>query len=333
MKKDDRKRVWIVLSALFWLFLSVRHASAADTGVVRLGLPLQLSATLCIVAAEQGYFDKEGLKVTVKNYNSGNQALNNGLFTGEVDVIVTAEVPIVFSSFTRNDFNILASVGIMDGYTMIVARTKSGIRKPADLKGKRIATQKGSAIHFFLHLFLLKHHLSEKDIKLTFMKIEELPEALSRGEIDAFSSTDLSLGEAKAKLGGDGIAVFDDHSLYSYMMLSVASKKFVRENPDAAKSILKAFIRAEEFIRNQPEETKKILSKKLNLPIAEVADALGKSRFVVQLPQSLIVAMEDEARWVRDSKLAQAKTLPNYLDLIHIDALKSVRPRSVGIIR
>jgi sulfonate transport system substrate-binding protein len=335
MKKGDSKQgkcVWVVLSVLFWLS-SIHYSSAAETGAVRLGLPLQVSSSMFIVAAEQGYFAQEGLKITVKNYGSGNQALNDGLFTGEVDVIATAEVPVVFSSFTRNDFNILASIGTMDGYTMIVARTKSGIRKPADLKGKRIATQKGSAVHFFLHLFLLKHHLSEKDIKLTFMKIEELPEALARGEIDAFSSTDLSFGEAKAKLGSDGIAVFEDDNLYSYMMVLVVSKKFVRENPDAAKSILKAVIKAEEFIRKQPEEAKKILSKRLNMPITEIADSWGKSNFTVQLPQSLIIAMEDEARWVRDSKLVQAKTLPNYLDFIHIDALKSVRPRSVGIIR
>jgi len=116
-------------------------------------------------------------------------------------------------------------------------------------------------------------------------------------------------------------------------MLLVVSKKFVRENPDATKSILKAFIKAEEFIKKQPEEVKKILSKKLNVPITEIADSVGKSSFTVQLPQSLILAMEDEAHWVRDSKLVKATTLPNYLDFIHIDALKSVRPRSVGIIR
>ena len=335
MKRNHSKQgkcLWIILSVLFWLS-NIHYSFAAEAGTIRLGVPLQVSAAISLVAVDQGYFAKEGLKVAVKDFPSGLQALNEGLLAGEVDIVSTAEVPAVFASFARNDFSILASIGAIDGYSNIVASVKSGIRKPADLKGKRIATLKGAAVHFYLHLFLLKNHLSEKDIKLSYMKIDELPEALASGKIDAFSSTDLSVSQAKAKLGSDGIVVFEEPNLYAYIYVLVASKKFVSENPDAAKSILKALIRAEEFIKKQPEDAMKIVSKKLNLPLTEFADSWSKSSFKVQLPQSLILAMEDEARWVRDSKLVESNTLPNYLDYIHIDSLKSVRPRSVGIIR
>jgi len=285
-----------------------------------------------IVAVDQRYFAQEGLKVTVKDYPSGLRALD-GLLAGEVDVVSTGEVPAVFASFTRNDFTILASTGTDDGYAKIVASAKSGIRNPGDLKGKRIAVPKGTGMHLFLHLFLLKNHLSEKEIKLSFMKSEELMEALVRGEIDAFSGSEPFVSQAKAKLGSDGIAIFEEHILYAPFDIMVTTKKLVRENPDAAKSILKALIRAEEFIKKQPAEAKKIVGKKLNMPVTEFADTWGHLSFNVQLPQSLILAMEDEARWMRDSKLVEAITLPNYLDFFHIEALKSVRSRSVGIIR
>lgn len=335
MKINDSKQLkclWIVLSVLFWLS-NIHYSSAAETGAIRLGLPLQTTSAMYIVAADQGYFAKEGLKVTVKDYPSGARALNDGLFAGEVDVVSTAEVPAVFASFARNDFSILASIGTIYKFVDIVARTKSGITKPGDLKGKRIAAQKGSGTHFFLHLFLLRHHLTEKDIKLSFMKVEEMPEALARGEIDAFSGREPYTSQAKAKLGSDGIVVFDERGLYDPIEIVVTTKKLVRENPDATKSILKALIRAEEFIKKEPEEAKKIVSKKLNVPENELADNWIHLSLKVQLPQSLILAMEDEARWVRDSKLVEANTLPNYLDYIHIEALESVRSRSVGIIR
>jgi len=335
MKMSDSKQgkcVWIVLSVLFWLS-SIHYSAAAETGTIRLGLPLQAASAVYIVAVDQGYFAREGLKTTVKDYPSGARALNDGLLAGEVDVVSTAEVPAVFASFTRNDFTILASIGLIDKFVDIIASTKSGIRNPGDLKGKRVAAQKGSGTHFFLHLFLLRHHLSEKEIKLSFKKIEELPEALARGEIDAFSGREPYTSQVKAKLGSDGIIVFEERGLYDPIDMVVTTKKLVREHPDAAKSILKALIRAEEFIKKQPEEAKKIVSKKLNVPETELARDWSHLNLNVQLPQSLVLAMEDEARWVRDSKLVEAKTLPNYLDFIHIDALKSVRPRSVGIIR
>jgi len=335
MKRNHSKQgkcLWIILSVLFWLS-NIHYSFAAETGTIRLGLSQQVSSAAGIVAADQGYFANEGLKVTVKEYPSGSVALNSGLFGGEVDVITAAEVPAVFASFIRNDFCILAATGIIANYSKIAVSMKSGIRKPADLKGKRVATQKNSAVHFFLHMFLLKNHLSEKDIKLSYMKIDELPEALASGRIDAFSSTELSVTEAKAKIGSDGIAVFEEPNLYDYITVQVALKKFVAENPNAVKSVLKALIRAEEFIKKQPEEAKKIVSKKLNVPVTDIADAWSQSSFKVELPQSMILTLEDEARWALDSKLVESKTLPNYLDYIHIDSLKSVRPKSVGIIR
>jgi len=335
MKKSEHKQVGCasVVIAVILMFANIQYASSAETGTIRIGLSQQVSSAVCIVAVDQGYFAKEGLKVTVKDYPSGSRALNDGLFAGEVDLITTAEVPIVFSSFNRNDFSILAATGTIRNYSKIAASMKSGIRKPADLKGKRIATQKASAVHFFLHLFLLKNHLSEKDVKLSYMKIDELPAALTSGSIDAFCSTQLSVTEAKAKLGSDGIVVFEEPNLYDYITVQVALKKFVSENPDAAKSILKALIRAEEFIKKQPEDAMKIIGKKLNVPVNEIAEAWSQSSFKVELPQSMILTLEDEARWASGSKLVESKTLPNYLDYIHIDSLKSVRPRSVGIIR
>ena len=310
------KYLWIVMSALFW-FSSINYSPAAETGTIRIGQSHQVLSVICIVAEDQGYFAKEGLKVTVKDYPSGSQALNNGLFGGEVDVITAAEVPIVFSSFTRNDFSILASIGTIDSYSKIVAGTKSGMRKPVDLRGKRIATQKGSGVHFYLHLFLLKNHLSEKDVKLSYVKIDELPDALASGRIDAFSSTDLSMVQARDKLGSEGIAVFEEPNLYAYTSVLVSFKKFVNDNPEAVKSILKALIRSEEFIKKQPEEAMKIVGKKLNMPVSELAETWSRSSFKVQLPQSMILALEDEARWALDSKLVESSTLPNYLNYIH----------------
>lgn len=324
--------LWMVLSVLF-LLSNNHYSSAAETGTIRLGIPLQAQSTIMIVAADQDYFAKEGLKVTVKEYLSGARALNDGLFAGEVDAVSTAEVPAVFASFIRDDFNILASVGTIDKVLDIVARKKSEITRPGDFKGKRIATQKGSAMHFFLHLFLLKNHLSEKDVKLSFKKIEEMPDALARGEIDAFSGREPFTSQAKAKLGSDGIVIFDERGLYAPIDIVISTKKLVRENPNAAKSILKALIRAEEFIKKQPEDAMKIVGKKLNVPVTDIAESWSQSSFKVELPQSMILTLEDEARWVRNSKLVESKTIPNYLDYIHIDSLKSVRPRSVGIIR
>jgi NitT/TauT family transport system substrate-binding protein len=52
---------------------------------------------------------------------------------------------------------------------------------------------------------------------------------------------------------------------------------------------------------------------------------------LLTLDQSLILAMEDEARWMISNNLTTEKTVPNFLDYIYAYGLKSVKPAAVTI--
>ena len=51
------------------------------------------------------------------------------------------------------------------------------------------------------------------------------------------------------------------------------------------------------------------------------------------LDQSLITAMEDEARWMIKNNLTTEKQVPDFLNYIYVDGLKAVKPGAVNIIR
>jgi NitT/TauT family transport system substrate-binding protein len=53
----------------------------------------------------------------------------------------------------------------------------------------------------------------------------------------------------------------------------------------------------------------------------------------VSLEQNLLVVMEDESRWAVKNKVVEAKGTPNFLDVVYVDGLAAVRPRSVTVIR
>ena len=55
--------------------------------------------------------------------------------------------------------------------------------------------------------------------------------------------------------------------------------------------------------------------------------------FEISLNQSLLVALEAEARWAIKYKLTESTEVPNYLDYIYIDALEELKPEAVTIIR
>jgi NitT/TauT family transport system substrate-binding protein len=51
------------------------------------------------------------------------------------------------------------------------------------------------------------------------------------------------------------------------------------------------------------------------------------------LDNAMITALEDEARWAIQNRLVDARTIPNYLDFYYLDAMKSVKPGAISIVK
>ncbi len=56
-----------------------------------------------------------------------------------------------------------------------------------------------------------------------------------------------------------------------------------------------------------------------------------EGRYGLFLDQSILVSLEDEARWAIENKLTRASRIPNYLNFIYTDALLAVKPNAVTI--
>ncbi len=292
---------------------------------------LDIIASLIIIGQEQGFFSQEGLDVTTRKYPTGKAAFE-GMFSGEVDMASVAETPIVFKSFEQQDFSIIAELSSSNNFVRIVARKDKGILKPADLRGKSIATPQGTVFHFFSHLFLIKNGLSENDVKLSFKKPEELISGLVRGEIDAFSFREPSISEAN-KLLGDKAVVFAEPGLYFQTFNLAALKSFIKDKPETIKRVLRALIEAEEFTKKYPDKAKKIISKYMGISETEMAAVWSDVTLQISLDQPLLLTLEDEARWAIKSGFTDKKEVPNYLNFIYLDGLEAVKPKAVTIIR
>jgi len=298
---------------------------------ITIGVEQSPLLALIMIAEDQGFFSKQGVDVKVKYYASGKLALN-GMFSGEVELATPAETPIVFSSFERMDFSIVATIGSSDNEPKIVARKDRGIQKPGNLRGKCIATQKASAVHFFLHSFLIKHGLSEKDIKLSFKHPDELVPALANGEIDAFSMREPYISRAKTLLR-DNVVVFEEPGLCKITRNLVALNAFIKDRPQAVTGVLQALVESEKFAKKYPEHAQRIISNKIGVKESEITGLWPDLRFEVSLEQSLLITLENEARWAIRNKLTDRKKVPNYLNFIYLNALEAVKPKGVTIIR
>ena len=73
-------------------------------------------------------------------------------------------------------------------WTALVTRKDTGITKPADLKGKRVAVTRGTDPHIFLIRALQGAGLTERNAKLVLLQHPDGRTALDRGDVDAWAA-------------------------------------------------------------------------------------------------------------------------------------------------
>lgn len=324
--------VFLVLSGISGYYFLNEKQTPLVRKSVRIGFARQSTNALGFVAQDKGYFSDEGLDVVVKEYSSGKLALE-GMLAGETDIALgVGSVPVTSVATRGVDLEIISGLSSTDNYQRIIARRDRGITRPEDLKGKRIATQELSDVHFFLSIFLEKYGLSQKDVSLSFVPPDLLTGALSDGDIDAISMREPFISQAEALLSDNAI-IFDAPGLILTKEYVVASRSFVTKeyNQETVRRLLRALIRAEEFIKQNQGESIVIVSTKLMVEEKVVRAIWSNFHFAVSLDQTIFILLEDVTRWLVGNNYAGADSDPNYLNFIYSDALKMVKSSAMTI--
>lgn len=287
---------------------------------------------LLYVAYAKGFFNNEGLDVTLQKYTSGKSALNEGVLKSNTDLATTAETPFVHASLARKKLYIVATIGSSTENLAIVARKDKKILIPSDLKGKKIGVTKGTNGEFFLDTFLLFNKIKDSEVKIVNLKPEETVISLVNGDVDAFSAWNPHLLKAQEELGDNGI-IFYDKSIYTWNWNIAGKVEYVKNNPETIKKVVRALAYAGEFVSESPAESTRIVAEHLKVHKSLIEKQWDIYKFELRLDQSLLLEMEDQAGWAIEKNLTPAKETPNYLDYIYFHALDDIKPDAVSLIR
>jgi len=297
---------------------------------VTMGGSHSINISLILIALDRGFFAQEGIELMFKEYTSAKLALDD-VCERQLDLAIVAETPVVFKSFERDDVRILASLFSAYNDPKVIARKSSGIEFPQDLRGKHIGTTKqGQSAHYFLHLFLTKYGLSDQDVRLSFASPDALKHGLANGEFDALALFEPHISEVAHALSAETV-VFSEPQLYFKRAVLVSLDNFPKERPRTVQRILRAFTRANEFARQQPEDAMQIVAKGLSLSVPDVRTLWEEAILDVSLEQSLLLTLENEAKWALDNQFTDSEVMPNYVNMIYFDGLNAVEPESVTI--
>jgi ABC-type nitrate/sulfonate/bicarbonate transport system substrate-binding protein len=295
-----------------------------------IGATVQELSTLIWVAQEKGYFEENGLNAVVKPYDTGIET-KNALLLGEVDIADTVDFVITNMGLEEIGFKVLSSIS-MSTINHITARKDQGINSISDLKNRRIGIKKGSSAEYYLGRTLTFNGLSIGDVELVYLHPPEMPESIAQGEVDAVITWHPHNFHLKNSLG-DNVISWNAHNNQNVHWVALSKNEFVQKHPEKIKRFLKALIQAEEFVKNNELKAKKSVANLVNSDLDYIDSVWLDFQFTVNLPQGMILGMEDQARWIVENNLTTATEIPNYLHYIHIDALEEIKPEAVTIIR
>ncbi|MBI4765084.1 MAG: NrtA/SsuA/CpmA family ABC transporter substrate-binding protein [Deltaproteobacteria bacterium] len=313
------------LSALF----SGCNSGKMETLTVAM-VPTELNA-LFYVAEGQNFFAANGLQVILKeDYDSGASAAA-GMLKGETDLALAAEFPIVRQIFNKND---IASFGTVAKYenTYLIGRTDSGIKTIQDLKGKKAGVTLKTISEFYLGRTLDLHGMNIQQVNLVDIKAPDSEKAITGKEVDAVATWEPWVAQITHRLGKEVITMPLQGGQYAYWNL-VSTSGWIKKHPHLIKRLIKSLVEAESYLAGHPGEAKAIVRKRMKFDEVYLEIIWKRYQFSLSLDQSLITAMEDEARWMIKNGLTAEKQVPNFLDSIHENSLKAQKPEAVNMIR
>jgi len=336
MMRRTMRRTLIVM-ALILTITSIGTGSSWSQGgysrrpaAINFGSNTSGAAGLIYIAHERGIFASEGLTVRVKDYATGAVAID-AVLKGEIHIAWSSEFPLVRRAFSKERISAFAVVNrFSDQY--IFGRKGGGVENITDLKRKKIGVPRNTISEVYLTRFLTLNGISIGDVSLVDVLPAQAIDTISSGSVDAVVVWEPYSSQIKAQLADRVVGWSVQSSQPGFGVISGSSDWLV-ENREIVVRFLKALVKSEDYLIRNTEAARRIIQKRLNYDDASMDILWSESLFSISLDQSLIAAMEDEARWMIKNHLTKEKTVPDFTNYIYIDGLKAIKPEAVNIIR
>jgi sulfonate transport system substrate-binding protein len=247
------------LTAPFGLPSAWAQSKTAGKPLEQLRIGYQKSAVNLVILKQQGVLEKRfpNTKVTWVEFPAGPQLLE-ALSVGSLEFGLTGDAPPVFAQAAGKDLYYVGAEPAKPESSAILVLQDSPIQKLSDLKGKRVALQKGSSAHYLLVRAVDKAGLQWSDIQPVYLTPADARAAFERKSVDAwaiwdpfYAATELAL-PTRVLTTGQGLS--GNNSFY------LASTALAQQHPDVLAVLFDELSRADRFAQERRPEAIKLIA-------------------------------------------------------------------------
>lgn len=234
-----------------------------------------------MLAKDGGFYEKQGLDVELVQFSSGTD-LVKALVGGKLDAGVLGFTNAVTWVAQGADVKVVG--GAQQGYHSILVNKGSGIKTVADLKGKRLASQKaGSTADIVLNgVVLPQAGLSRADLSMVYVEPQQALQSLAAGQVDAAFVFEPYEQIAKANAEVEVIYEVGDVWPFPCMVVLSTGQKLAADR-EGIDRLLTAQKQAIEMLERQPKESAELLvSRFMSADAISTTEGKAKSVNVIQ---------------------------------------------------
>ncbi|RYZ10128.1 MAG: sulfonate ABC transporter substrate-binding protein [Myxococcales bacterium] len=228
-------------------------AGVVRIGYQKIGAPFLLKSRS---ADLDKHLSEKGAKAEWTEFKHGPAVLE-AIKAKEVDVGYVGETPPVFAQAGGVDFVYVATDPPAPKAEALIVRKDSPLKSLKDLKGKKVALNRGSNVHYLLVRALESAKLTLKDIEVVYLAPGDARPAYDSGKVDAWVIWDPFLAAAEnagSRQLASGEGLVDNRLFY------VARRQFAEEHPELLRATLDEFKALSDWESKNPEEASKILA-------------------------------------------------------------------------
>ena len=267
----------LATTAAVWGVGARAQGPQAEPQQLRIGY--QKSAVNLVIVKQQGVLEKRypNAKVQWVEFPAGPQLLE-ALSVGSLEFGLTGDSPPVFAQAAGKDLLYVGAEPPKPDSSAILVLKDSPVKKLADLKGRRVALQKGSSAHYLLVRAVEKAGLQWGDINPVYLAPADARAAFERKSVDAWVIWDPFY--AAAELAIQPRILTTGRELSSNNSFYLASREFATRHPQALAVLFEELTRADRIAQENRPQAIKLISDFSGL------DAGVVSLFIQRRPRS-----------------------------------------------
>ncbi len=243
------------------------HAATPESPKLRIAAVPIAGFTPIYAADKLGYFNEEGLEVTIDKSAGGAQTLPL-LVQGTLQLAVTPVVSVALAN--QQGFNLRLIPPSLDekraspGQTAQIVMAEGPVKSPADLKGKRVAVNTINSVNWLYDRAFVraKGGIDPAQVSYTEVPFPSMVDTLLRGSVDAINVPQpfhhIALATGKVRVLG---YPFVETQPGLHIAPYAGTAAWLDANPNTVRGFVNAMRKAVEHMRKNPAEARQLISE------------------------------------------------------------------------